>query len=107
MTHFVGGSGTSFTASGTTITSGSYSNPTSTATERVTVNGDEGARGRRPVTDWLRTKEARHYQHEWVLLADDFTVIDSASSPSELLARHPNEPAPTVVFVEADMRLAV
>jgi hypothetical protein len=50
--------------------------------------------------EWLGTREARQYEGQWVLLSDDFEVIDHAHSPTDLLKRHPDLRTPMVVFVD-------
>jgi len=58
--------------------------------------------------EWLGTQEARQYEGQWVLLRDDFGVIDHAHSPTDLLRRHPDFRTPMVVFVDPpDTNLAV
>lgn len=58
--------------------------------------------------EWLGTPEARQYEGQWVLLSDDFGVIDHAHSPTDLLRRHPNLRTPLVVFIDpADANLVV
>lgn len=58
--------------------------------------------------EWLRTPVARQYEGQWVLLSDDFGVIDHAHSPTDLLRRNPNLRTPLVVFVDpADTNLVV
>lgn len=58
--------------------------------------------------EWLGTREARQYEGQWVLLGDDFGVIDHAHSPTDLLKRHPDLRTPMVVFVDPpDTNLAV
>lgn len=50
--------------------------------------------------EWLGTRAARQYEGQWVLLSDDFEVIDHAHSPTDLLKRHPDLRTPMVVFVD-------
>ena len=50
--------------------------------------------------EWLGTQEARQYEGQWVLLSDDFEVIDHAHSPTDLLKRNPNLRTPLIVFVD-------
>lgn len=58
--------------------------------------------------EWLGTREARQFEGQWVLLSDDFEVIDHAHSPTDLLKRNPNPRTPLVVFVDPpDTNLAV
>ena len=60
------------------------------------------------LTGWLASAEARRLEGRWVLLTDDFEVVDSALSPSELLDRHEDERTPLVVFVDpSNVNLAV
>lgn len=58
--------------------------------------------------EWLGTQEARQFEGQWVLLSDDFEVIDHAHSPTDLLQRNPDLRTPMVVFVDPpDSNLAV
>jgi hypothetical protein len=60
------------------------------------------------LVEWLGTRQARQYEGQWVLLRDDFGVIDHAHSPTDLLRRHPDPRTPMVVFVDpAGINLAV
>lgn len=51
------------------------------------------------LVEWLASPAARQFEGRWVLLSDDYDVVDSADSPSELMDRHPEERTPIVVFV--------
>ena len=60
------------------------------------------------LVEWLRTPEARQYEGRWVLLNDEFEVIDDDHSPSNLLRRNRHVSTPLVVFVDpADTNLVV
>jgi hypothetical protein len=60
------------------------------------------------LVEWLGTREARQYEGQWVLLSDDFEVIDHAHSPTDLLRRHNDLRTPMIVFVDPpDTNLAV
>ncbi len=50
--------------------------------------------------EWLGTQAARQLEGQWVLLSDDFEVIDHAHSPTDLLKRNPNTSTPLIVFVD-------
>jgi len=60
------------------------------------------------LVEWLGTREARHYEGQWVLLNDDFGVIDNDHSPTALLQRNRDIKTPLVVFVDPpDINLVV
>jgi hypothetical protein len=52
------------------------------------------------LVEWLGTPEARQYEGQWVLLNDDFGVIDNDHSPTVLLQRNRDIRTPLVVFVD-------
>ena len=52
------------------------------------------------LAQWLVTPEARALEGTWVLLTNEYAVIDSDLSPSDLIDRHPEEQTPYVVYVE-------
>ena len=57
---------------------------------------------------WLATEEARRLAGRWVLLTDDFKVIDSCETPRELLDSHPEDRTPFIVYVDpGDRQMAV
>jgi hypothetical protein len=99
MSTYFAGSGTSFGAARAGSTSPKrFSAPEGTAPsasprrqEPVSTPGLNG---------WLKSQTARSLAGRWVLLSDDFDVLDHATSPGELLERHPHDRSPTVVFVE-------
>lgn len=51
------------------------------------------------LTDWLATPEAQRWAGQWVLLSDDFEVLDSGPSPRALLDAHPEDRTPFIVYV--------
>lgn len=106
MSFFAGGD-TAFVTTGSGVTTSGFSTPTSTSTQPQIIDGgystttetdDSG------VVNWTRTPEAQALQGRWVLLGPSNEVLDSGESPSELLARHPGEAAPTIVFVESSTK---
>lgn len=56
------------------------------------------------LSDWLGTDDARRLAGRWVLLTNDFRVIDSRETPKELLDAHPEERAPFIVYVDPSGR---
>jgi hypothetical protein len=49
--------------------------------------------------EWLASPEARRFEGRWVLLSDEYDVVDVDDSPSALMDRHPEERTPIIVFV--------
>lgn len=71
----------------------------STRSEQTTpAAGSDSKHG--GLIEWLASTEARRLEGRWVLLTDDFEVVDSAETPSDLLDRHPEDRTPFVVFVD-------
>lgn len=102
MSFFAGGDA-SFMTTATAITTSGYSTPTSTSTQPTTTR-DAATPQDAPIADWIRTPEAQRYAGQWVLLGPELSVLDSSQSPSDLLARHPDEAAPTIVFVDSSVK---
>lgn len=100
MSFFSGAGSTHFegTVSGTTAPT-RFSEPQGTD-ERSTVAIVSPPPGPAGVNQWLTSPAAQPYAGRWVLLSDDFQVLDSANSPSDLLDRHPDVATPTVVLVD-------
>lgn len=97
MSFFAGGA-SSFVTTGSAVMTSGFSTPTSTSTQPAVV--DERTSSEVNVAEWIRTPEAQAHAGRWVLLSPELQVLDSDESPSDLLARHPGESAPTVVFVD-------
>lgn len=73
-----------------------------------TARASAPAREPAGLTGWLASAEAKRLEGRWVLLTDDFEVVDSAFSPSELLDRHEDDRTPLIVFVDpSNVNLAV
>lgn len=53
----------------------------------------------RGLVEWQGSELAKPYEGQWVLLADDYDVIDSDCSPSELFKRNSEVRCPNIVFV--------
>lgn len=94
------------------VSSTQFGNAVAGTTARRQFSRPEGTAAQRPsetaqtppespgLANWLRSDEARRLAGRWVLLSEDFRVLDSDLSPSGLLQRHPNEVAPRVVLVD-------
>ncbi len=102
MSFFAGGD-SSFVTTGSAVTTSGFSTPTSTSTQPVVVH-DAMSPAETNVADWIRTPEAQARAGRWVLLSPEQEVLDSSESPSDLLARHAGEAAPTIVFVDASAK---
>jgi hypothetical protein len=53
------------------------------------------------VSQWLRSQDARPYDNQWVLLSDEYEVLDADASARALVSRHAGVADPLVVFVQA------
>jgi hypothetical protein len=50
--------------------------------------------------EWLGSPQARQLEGRWVLLSDDFEVLDYAQTLTELKQRNPEVRTPIIVFVD-------
>lgn len=98
--YFAGGA-TKFGAAATTGTGpGTFSQPSGTRSQSSNFPSAPSVAPTPGLAEWLRSNAARSLAGRWVLLSDEFEVIDSAASPGELLAAHPDAASPLVVFVQ-------
>ena len=99
MSIFFAGGATQFGAAASTGTTPSnFSQPSSTGAAGAQRSPTETQTP--GLAEWLQSESARQLAGRWVMLSDNFEVIDSAVSPSELLGKHPDAMSPLVVFVQ-------
>jgi hypothetical protein len=99
---FVGASSASYPVSSGVGTVPTFSEATGTQPNIVSghppPSSTEAPSG---LVEWLESDAARPYEGQWVLLqAGSFDLIDSDTSPSELLHRHPDQRSPLIVYVQ-------
>ena len=52
------------------------------------------------LAEWLDSDDAQQYAGQWVLLSNEFVILDADASPAELLYRHPEMKSPRIIFVQ-------
>jgi hypothetical protein len=105
MTFVIGATSTGFqqqqSGGGTVPT---YSGAATSSTPMPEPADDGGQR----LVRWQQSAEARQYEGRWVLLDPDaLSVLDTDSSPSDLLARRSGSSSALVVYVQPAGRVVV
>lgn len=89
---------TRFNVFASTGTEPHFSPPSSTRNE-TNVQAPQPEPEEGGLIEWLASPESRRFEGRWVLLSDDYDVVEAADSPAELMDKHPEERTPIILFV--------